>query len=205
LGQSFQVHGVADQIYNIISTPSFTYNALFTYLYEGKARKGTQSFSHPGNYFGAVGMVFSSGDSIKVTSGPVDSGLILTLNDEIRTVSLGSTFTVGNYNVSMIDPFQVTLESDEFNIRIQNSDMFLNQDVSISNGLMKSVLDYKAAVKTGNTKLADQLKAKLPHGILGQTWNPVTYKNRWVHIEGQLFDYTVDQLLSSKWKYSKAE
>jgi len=150
-------------------------------------------------------MVFSTGDKIKITAGPIESGLTLALNDEKRTASLGSTFIVGNYNVSIVNPFEVVMESDEFNFRIQNSDMFLNQDVSISTGLMKSIQAYKSAVKTGNIDLAEEIKSKLPHGILGQTWNGATYDNRWAHIEGHLFDYTVDDLLSSKWKYSRSE
>jgi len=48
------------------------------------------------------------------------------------------------------------------------------------------------------------LAQRLPHGLLGQTWNPETYPNRWVHIEGQLFDYQIeDELLGHNFAYTR--
>jgi len=76
LGQSYQIHGVSGNVYNILSTPRLQYNALFTYLSEGRCRKGTACYSHPGNYFGSVGVSIRSDDGsinrIEVISGPVD-------------------------------------------------------------------------------------------------------------------------------------
>jgi len=62
MGQSFQVHGTSGSIYNVLSSSSFQYNALFEYLESGRCRKGTQCFSHPGNYFGAVGVQINDAD-----------------------------------------------------------------------------------------------------------------------------------------------
>ena len=58
--------------------------------------------------------------------------------------------------------------SSEFNIRVSNSDMFLNQDVTIAEGLMRKIHAFKAATKACNHTAADEIEAILPHGILGQ-------------------------------------
>jgi len=206
MGQDYQVHGTSGQVYNILSTPQFQYNALFSYLQSGTARKGTQAFSHPGNYFGSVCVQIkdSTGveSTIQITAGPVDVGLSMVVNNQTLLPS-PELYNVGPYVVSIPTAFEVVLESDEFNLRIQNSDMFLNQDVSIGSELMARLGEYKKAVKNGDEK-AEVLKATLPHGILGQSWNSATYANRWKHIEGQLFDYQVaDGLMGEEFKFNK--
>jgi len=193
-------------VYNVLSTPNFQYNALFSYLESGKARKGTQAFSHPGNYFGAVGVQIKDAtgaqNNIEIVAGAVDAGLTMVINNQ-TVVPSAHEYTIGAYTVSIPNQFEVLLESEEYNVRIQNSDMFLNQDVSIGSGLMSQIAAYKKAMKNGDAN-AEELKAALPHGILGQSWNTATYANRWKHIEGQLFDYQVsDGLLGEEFKYNK--
>lgn len=206
MGQSFQVHGTSGSIYNVLSSPSFQYNALFEYLESGRCRKGTQCFSHPGNYFGSVGVQIKDAEGktneLLVQSGTVDAGLTLTVNNQ--TVSaLDRPMQIGGYTVSLPNQFGVLFESDQFNIRIQNSDYFLNQDVSIGSGLLAQIGAYKQAAKAGAANAAE-LKAALPHGILGQTWSTQTYPNRWKHIEGQLFDYEVaDGVMGEEFKYNR--
>jgi len=86
---------------------------------------------------------------------------------------------------------------------VQNSDFFLNQDVSIGSGLMRQLAQYKQAVKAGAAN-AEELKAALPHGVLGQTWNTAVYNNRWKHIEGHLFDYQLaDGVFGTEFKFNK--
>jgi len=206
MGQNYQVHGTSGQVYNILSTPNFQYNALFTYLESGKARKGTQPFSHPGNYFGAVGLQIKDAagveNDVEITAGSVDAGLTVVVNNQTVLPS-AHEYTIGAYTVSIPNQFEVLLESTEYNVRIQNSDMFLNQDVSIGTGLMAQIAAYRKALKNGDANAAD-LKAALPHGILGQSWNPTTYDNRWKHIEGQLFDYQVaDGLMGEEFRFNK--
>jgi len=205
IGQSFQVHGLSNMIYNVLSTTSLQYNALFRYLESGKCRKGTACFAHPGNYFGEVGVVFSTSTgsvSMLVESGPVDTGLTVSINGTVMAV--GASATAGIYTISVPTAFETIVESEEFSIRIQNSDLFLNQEVSIGSGLMKQISAYKAVVKSGDAATAEELLAKLPHGILGQTWNAKTYSNRWKHIEGQLFDYQVnDGITGTDFKFNR--
>jgi hypothetical protein len=205
IGQSFQVHGISNMVYNVLSSPSIQYNALFRYLDAGKCRKGTACFAHPGNYFGDVGVTFSTSTgsvALLVESGPVDTGLTLSINGTVMAV--GDSATAGIYTISIPNAFEAVIDSEEFSIRVQNSDLFLNQDVSIGAGLMKQISAYKSVVKSGDVAAAEELLAKLPHGILGQTWNVKTYNNRWKHIEGQLFDYQVnDGIMGTDFRFNR--
>jgi len=206
LGQSYQVHGLSGQIYNVLSTPRFQYNALFTYLDQGKCRKGTMCFSHPGNYFGQVGLLFRSPEGVmsqlQVIAGPVDIGLRVLLNGE--AVNMSSTVVVvGDVSITFVDAFELVVESPDFSMKLSNSDMFINQDVSINSPLMKQIQEFKHAPKSDSAALAE-LKTRLPHGLLGQTWQRNTYDNRWKFIEGTLFEYAVaDGLTGTQFRYNR--
>jgi len=212
-GQMYQVHGTSDTVYNIISSSSLQFNALFTYRESGKCRQGTSCFSHPGNYFGSVGILIKEAEgverSLTIHSGPVDTGLTVHVVDPVNDNStqllpVGHEFKLGEYTIRVVSDFEVVFESDEFNIRVQNSDNFLNQDVSIGSGLLSSISQYRSASKNGDLELAEKLKHVLPHGILGQTWSTETYTNRWKHIQGQLFDYIMNDGLRGKlFKYNR--
>jgi len=205
--QNFQVHGTSDTVYNVLSTPHLQYNAFFRYLESGRCRKGTACFSHPGNYFGSVGMKVRD-ESLKVNDIVVEAGSVL---DGLRLVYNNATIPVsdsmisfGSYTIQHPNQFEVVLESDEFNIKVSNSDMFLNQEVSIGSGLLSRIAEYKKAIKSGNDARANEIIETLPHGILGQTWNTATYNNRWKHIQGQLYDYVInDGILGTEFKYNK--
>lgn len=201
LGQSFQVHGVSDGVYNIISSTQFQYNALFKYLDTGVCRKGTQCFSHPGNYFGAVSVQLKNEagqvQQFIIQAGAVDVGLTV-VSASNSTLAAGESVQVGAYSLTVVSAFEVTLNSAEFNLRIQNSDYFLNQDVSVGSGLLNQIREYKTAAKlVTSPAVIAQLKTALPHGILGQTWTYVEYANRWKYIQGQLYDYYTTELMGT--------
>jgi len=207
LGQSYQVHGVAGQTYNVLSTPHFQYNALFSYLDQGKCRKGTMCFSHPGNYFGQVGLLVRDEQNdiarVKIISGPVDAGMTVFLNDKPLTVS-ASSISLGDSIITFSTPFEVVIHSPEFSMKLSNSDMFINQDISINNSLLSQIQRFKQASKSGNSTTAEELESVLPHGLLGQTWQYKTYSNRWKFIEGTLFEYaTADGVLGVDFKYNR--
>jgi len=205
--QNFQVHGTSDTVYNVLSTRSLQYNAFFRYLESGSCRKGTACFSHPGNYFGSVGILLRDAqqnvNSLLVEAGSVTDGLRLIHNNATLPVS-ASSLSFGSYTIQHPNQFEVVLESDEFNIKVSNSDMFLNQEVAIGSGLLARIAEYKKAIKSGNDARAAEILETLPHGILGQTWNIATYNNRWKHIQGQLYDYVInDGILGQDFKYNK--
>jgi len=202
LGQSYQVHGVSGTVYNVISTPSLQLNALFTFLTEGRCRKGTLCFGHPGNYFGEVGLMLKDDSqtesNLRVIAGPVDVGLQVLVNGTALSLS-SSSVSIGSTSVMFTDPFEVSIITPEFSFRMVNSDMFLNEDVSINEPLMNQILSFKRAAKSGTANVD-----ALPHGLLGQSWQSKTYANRWKYIEGSLFDYAVaDGVFGTQFKYNR--
>lgn len=206
LGQQYQVHGSSNFVYNIISSPTFQYNALFRYLSEGRCRDGTDCFTHPGNYFGAVGLKLRLDDGnvlqISIQSGAVDVGMKVSVMG-VELLPSPAVLEHGSFNISFISPFELVVESDQFNLAIQNSDYFLNQDVTIGNGLRQQIVEFKQA-EDRDPISAEKLLASLPHGILGQTWRRQTYANRWKFIEGHLFDYvSADGLMGDAVKFNR--
>lgn len=203
VGQSYQVHGVSGSVYNVISTPSFQLNALFNYLESGKCRSGTMCFSHPGNYFGEIGMLLKdqagSVSQLRVVAGPVETGMTVWLNDEALTNSVDAV-KVGDSSLVFGDAFELTIASPEFSLRLTNSDMFLNEDISVNTPLVEKIQAFKHASKRNDTSELDFL----PHGLLGQTWQYKTFPNRWKYIQGQLFDYVVsDGLFGSIFNFNR--
>jgi len=205
VGQSYQIHGVSGDVYNVISTPSFQFNALFTYLESGKCRKGTTCFSHPGNYFGEVGLLFKDKTGVvsrlRAVAGAVDSGMQLMLNDKPVAIS-AEPVQIGDSSLVFDNAFEMTITTPEFSIRFTNSDMFLNQDVSINAPLLRQIQNFKHAVKSAIP--VAELIPTLPHGLLGQTWENKTYPNRWKYIEGQLFNYALaDGIFGTTFSYNR--
>jgi len=206
VGQSYQIHGVSNTVYNIISTPSFQVNALFTYLESGKCRKGTQCFAHPGNYFGEMGFLLADEagavSRLHVIAGPVDVGMRVLLND--NDVSTSSPLQLGGSTISVVSPFQLDIITPEFTLRLSNSDNFLNEDVSINVPLLTQIQQYKRSVKSNsNSTDSASLLRTLPHGLLGQTWQSKTYPNRWRYIEGSLFDYVSSDIFGTSFHYNR--
>jgi len=68
-GQDFQVHGMPDEIFNVVSYPSLQVNARFTYLESGACHDNfTACFAHPGTYISEEG--FRVGvDKVRVIAG----------------------------------------------------------------------------------------------------------------------------------------
>jgi len=123
------------------------------------------------------------------------------LNDAHQTEKL----QLGSCQFRLMSSFEFVVECDEFNIRIQNSDEFLNQDISVGSALQKRVTEYKHSVKRGDSEsMVQKLIDSLPHGILGQTWRYKVYPNRWKYIEGTLVDYQVlDGVLDTNFKFTR--
>jgi len=203
VGQSYQIHGVSGTIYNVLSTPQFQLNALFTYLESGKCRKGTMCFSHPGNYFGEVGMLFMGPDGVisrlRVVAGPLDSGMKVFLNETALSISTDA-IKVGDTRLVLRTQFELEVQSPEYTLRLTNSDMFLNQDIAVNAPLLKQIQEYKQGMKRNESPSA----VSLPHGLLGQTWEYKTYSNRWKFIQGQLFDYVcADGIFGTSFNFNR--
>jgi hypothetical protein len=103
-GQSYQVHGIPGQIYDIVSTPRLQVNALFVFLSSGvcpREIKKAYCYTHPGTFLGEVGIRVrvdhaggqrSEETTIRIEAGSWKSGLRVYVNETL--ISVSSEFAV---------------------------------------------------------------------------------------------------------------
>jgi len=173
-GQNYQVHGVAGEIYNIVSDSELQYNSRFVFLDRGDCPvvdgvKQKACWSHPGSYLGELGLKTREGDKIRVVTGPAKEGFeSVTVNG--KELAVGSTLLLqGDMgSITRNNTHVVAVQVGNWDFEFENSDMFVNQRVR--------VLDAR--------RLAS-------HGLLGQTWRAATYPNAVKYVQGAVDDYVI--------------
>jgi hypothetical protein len=173
-GQSYQVHGVSGEIYNIVSDADLQYNSRFVFLDKGecpviKGKKQKGCFAHPGSYLGELGLKTSNGDKIHISTGRARDGFTLVeVNSQPMDVGDVVTLEGGLGFVSLNSTHLATVSIGRWLFDFENSDMFVNQRVR--------VLDV-AGLRS--------------HGMLGQTWREITYPTSLKYIQGTVDDYVI--------------
>jgi len=165
-GQSFQVHGRPDTLFSLISykQKGFALNSEFVYLADGKCDfNNTVCWSHPGTYFGKVGILLENSVRVLINSGTHKQGLTVYVDDK-RSQPSDNAITTGSSLIHVVDYDRVEIRTADFFITLVNSDMFLNMDVS----LLDKELLQQGRIKSANVKDA-------PEGLLGQTWQLKDY------------------------------
>jgi len=186
-GQSFQVHGRPDTLFSLISykQKGFALNSEFVYLADGKCDyNNTVCWSHPGTYFGKVGILLDNSVRVLINSGTHKQGLTVYINDK-RSQPSDNAIVIGNSVIHVLDYDRVELRTADFFVTLVNSDSFLNMDVSL--------LD-KELLQQGRNKAAQQPK-DAPSGLLGQTWQLKDYTSATgitKPFKGTTDDYIVD-------------
>jgi len=217
-GQNFQFHGMADEVFNLISTPTFQMNGNFKYLSSGKCDYNeTVCYTHPGTYVDQLGFVI--GDiSVKAVAGPHDLGLRLWMNDvEITQASTVQNKIIFSYwnsseetgSVKFSQKSKFTVDVPQFRIEVTNSDYFFNLEVSLKDaailraGSKRTSSHTKFLCSATGMKSSDRLVAvedemskhypRVPiHGLIGQTWrNAMICDHAWV---GDASDYVTSSL-----------
>lgn len=176
LGQEYQVHGMADEVYNLISDTKLQENSLFVFLESGQCptfteRMATNCWSHPGSYLGGIGLQIISHGNIQqllILAGDKAQGFYL-VNINGKVLQVNDSVSLVGMDIHFNDSHLVTVATELFNFVFENSDHFINQAVSV------------------NVPIAS-LKS---HGLLGQThvYKP---KNSHGFIEGHVDDYLIE-------------
>lgn len=221
-GQNFQFHGMADEVFNLISTPTFQMNGNFKYLSSGKCDYNeTVCFTHPGTYVDQIG--FTIGDiKIKAVAGSHEKGLRAWMNDiEIHRAHAGNNhkiiFAINN-STTETGSFQYTqtgrlsLDLPQFHVEVINSDYFFNMEVSLKDtsilraGMKQVKLREKVLCASEGMKSSDRMEhvesrmaqhyPRVPiHGLIGQTWrNALVCDHPWV---GDASDYVTSSLFAT--------
>jgi len=196
LGQKFEVHGVPNSVFNIITSPLLQYNALFVYIgeksdYAAKCNTTrTHPWTHAGTYLGTLGFKTVGGDKVMLASGSCLDGIksvkvngkVIKVGDKVELTGAESQ----SQSVFFKNQFQVELKFAEVELTLTNSDMFFNQQVAMT------------------TYGEENLQT---HGLLGQTWNDATYTTGGVRrvYEGVSSDYLVqdEDLFGDEFVYNR--
>jgi hypothetical protein len=219
-GQSFQVHGMPDEFFNLITTPSFQLNSRFAYLASGHCNfNNTECWTHPGTYVDQLGFMFP-GLHIKAVADSHAKGLRVWVNDEEMHTSKGrlvlSTSAGSNSTVEVVVSHphhdQLTISCPLFTVEVTNSDFFFNfnvmfhsREVLASGRSMYYLHDSRASMASvpaynvvGAMGTADVYPAYPMHGLVGQTWKNARYAAKRMY-QGEVDDYMMlDHTLFSK-------
>jgi hypothetical protein len=177
-GQSYQIHGIDGEVYNIISGSTYQLNSRFAYLtgprpcpaMPSTGKKSSACWTHPGSYLGELGLkIRDTGLEVFVSAGPASTGFSdVTVNG--KSISVGESTNVISFNST----HELTLNFGPWTIQVENSDMFVNlRSVSVN-------------VRTWN-------ELSNVHGLLGQTWSNKRYSGSVSAIEGEVDDYHIQE------------
>jgi len=182
-GQDFQVHGIPDEIFNMITYPNLQVNARFAYLSSADCIDNyTACFAHPGTYISEEGIRLGS-DKIHVRAGSAKKGLSVSVNGQ-RVSSSKTTLKLGS--VELLNHRRLVLTTPIMSIMITNSDKFLNQETQLFDRKLLALGSERRVMADG-----EQFHSEVPlHGLQGQTWRNVEYPSG-LDYEGSISDYHV--------------
>jgi ribosomal 50S subunit-recycling heat shock protein len=182
-GQDFQVHGMPDEIFNIVSSPDVQVNARFTYLESAACHDNyTACFAHPGTYITEQGFRVGA-DKMRVTAGSYKKGLTVHVNG--KKIAADMELKSGA-SVQIVNHRRAIVTTPNVRMIITNSDKFMNQEMQMLD--MKLIgLGAKRTVLKDNERFHPEVPM---HGLQGQTWRNVEYPSG-LEYEGSIMDYHV--------------
>jgi hypothetical protein len=202
LGQSYQVHGVDQVVYSILSDPDVSLTARFGFLASGRCvhrQPHILCWSHPGSYFVAVGVRSAGGDRLHIESGSAEHGFDSVVLNGRRLYANSSDSVVGRRHASGSAALVVTLVSAHhlvvdvglYSVVVHNCDRFVNiASVDVSSWSQLTTV-------------------KQPHGLLGQSWRVSSTDDEAAGeirgLEGMVDDYAEahHELLGCSFGYSR--
>jgi hypothetical protein len=181
-GQDFQVHGMPDEIFNMVSSTDVQVNARFTYLESAACHDNyTACFAHPGTYISEEGIRIGK-DKVRITAGSFKKGLTVHVNGK----KVSSNVDLKTGSVEVVNHRRTVINTSVMRITITNSDKFMNQEME----LMQSDLINKGGLRKV-LKDNERFHPEVPlHGLQGQTWRNVEYPSG-LEYEGSIMDYHV--------------
>jgi hypothetical protein len=215
-GQNYQFHGMADEVFSLVSTPALQMNSLFKFIANGNCQyNNTVCWSHPGTYLGQIGVQFGA-TQISFQSGAHSVGQTVVVNGKvIESSTHAHIYHNGNLTLTMVyNNGEVTLSTSTLYFQIVNSDYFFNMDFGVRDeaiiragakslvikGEICELEARKVVSVTGTGKIQAQLAAAYPavpmHGLLGQTWRNAMFCGR--YFEGTVDDYVTGGLFSNQ-------
>ena len=193
-GQSYQVHGVDNTVYNLISDATMQLNARFTYLDQGECLRGADGlplftcWTHSGSYLQSLALQTAGGEQVELVSGSARTGFALVrVGNESLTVG---DFRAGSngLTVTFTDIRTVRITgAGLYSLTAQNSDAFVN------------IVSLEVA---SIPRLTKEVRS---HGLIGQTWKRDTHGAEVKDVEGFVDDYaeSANDLFGCDFVYNK--
>jgi hypothetical protein len=181
-GQDFQVHGMPDEIFNMVSYPTVQINSRFTYLESGACHDNfTACFAHPGTYISEEGFRIGK-DKVRVTAGSFKKGLTVSVNGKKIT----SNVDLKSGAVQIVNHRRVIVHTEIMKVTVSNSDHFINQELELQDSKLVALGGARKVLKDN-----ERFHPEVPlHGLQGQTWRNVEYASG-LEYEGSIMDYHV--------------
>jgi len=181
-GQDFQVHGMPDEIFNMITYPTVQVNARFTYLESGACHDNfTACFAHPGTYISEEGFRIGK-DKVRVTAGSFKKGLTVHVNGKKVTQNVD----LKSGAVQIVSHRRVIVHTEIMKVSVSNSDHFMNQELELQDDKLIFLGSSRKVLKDN-----ERFHPEVPlHGLQGQTWRNVEYSSG-LEYEGSIMDYHV--------------
>ncbi len=212
MGNTFQVHGVPNTVYNIITTSYLHMNALFTFI---RARAHHRTRYHTGNYMSKISFMYhgESGSESANVPAAADVRVLIVASDAahgfasitVNDVKLYAhdntkhTFASSSqcaFSIQRRDKDHVHIVTPSFSFLIQNSERFLN---IVESAYSASACDSDDDSDEDSTHTASSIS-----GLLG--WTVSSSSNK---LPGDVTDYQIDDthdiystnFLNNRYKY----
>lgn len=197
-GQQFQVYGISNAIYNLISSPTFQLNSIFTYVDAICHKNETICIQHAGYYLGELG--FRVG-SHRIRVGIENSLLIVTLDDRAFNIRENLiTFDDKMSTMKWSKSGELIISSNTFRISITCDGSFLSMNAALLASDWLSSGAERIHIHKDETTPYPNIPV---HGLLGQTWKNAIYPGGSL-IEGHTTDYIIPShdLFDTHYRYS---
>jgi hypothetical protein len=199
-GQDFQVHGIPDEYFNMVSTPEMQVNSRFVFLNTARCMDNTTTcFTHPGTYIDV--MAFTVGThKVKVLAGTYEAGLRAFIGENEISVGDKQTLSSPAFTVEFLSKNRVLVQNGLFRFVLVNSDNFMNQEVALLDAKLLKLGATQVKISAGESAPHQEIPI---HGILGQTWKNLVFPAG-MFIEGEVADYRVaDGAFGTDFVYNK--
>lgn len=198
-GQQFQVYGISNSIYNLISSPTFQLNAGFSYIDNVVCGRNETDCSgpHAGYYLSVMGFRVGT-HKVQVS---LENGLLVVDLDDRRFAIRENVITFDDKTSTMklTKSNELIISSNTFRISITSDGSFLSMNAA----LLASDWLSQGAQQIHVYKDHNNPYPQVPcHGLLGQTWKNAVYPGG-ASIEGRTVDYLVhDDLFGTAYRFS---
>jgi len=206
-GQVYQVHGLPNSVFNLVSTPTFQLNSLFAFLDSGTCNyNNTQCWTHPGTYLGELGFDFGHNHRVHVHSGAHAQGLQVMVDGIAKQPGqspIEFPGSKGMISINFVAYDRLIVSNGEFHMVIVNSDYFVNIQLSMIDP--EPLLLGREQVTVQGSHDDSGVYPTMPlHGLIGQTWKNIHYGDGRLY-EGDVDDYLLasNDLFGSDFTFNK--